>query len=71
MRPWRIRAPSRRVHLRFTPFHERVAKAKTGVLSSEVHQMFGHYDGSVVADGGERIALDGVFGWIEEHKARW
>ncbi len=71
MQPWRIRAKSKRVDLRFTPFHERVAKAKTGLLSSEVHQMFGYYDGAVVVDGGERVAVDHVFGWIEEHKARW
>ena len=71
MKPWRIRAKSKRVDLRFVPFHERVAKAKTGLLSSEVHQMFGYYDGTVVVDGGERIAVDHVFGWIEEHKARW
>lgn len=71
MKPWRIKSKSRRVDLRFTPFRERVAKAKTGILSSEVHQMFGHYDGTLVADGGERIAVDHVLGWIEEHKARW
>jgi hypothetical protein len=71
MRPWRILARSKRVDLRFTPFYERVSKAKTGILSSEVHQMFGHYDGRVVADGGETVEVEHVFGWIEEHKARW
>jgi hypothetical protein len=71
MKPWRIKAKSKRVDLQFTPFHERVAKAKAGILSSEVHQMFGYYDGTVVPDGGERIAVDHVFGWIEEHRARW
>jgi hypothetical protein len=71
MKPWRIKAPSRRVDLKFVPFYERVAKAKTGVLFSEVHQMFGRYSGSVVPDTGERIAIKDVFGWIEEHKARW
>ncbi len=71
MKPWRIKAKSKRVDLRFTPFHERIAKAKAGILSSEVHQMFGYYDGTVVPDGGERIAVDHVFGWIEEHRARW
>jgi hypothetical protein len=71
MKPWRIRTKSKRVDLRFVPFHERVAAAKTGVLASEVHQMFGHYTGTVVDDAGERIELDRAFGWIEEHKARW
>lgn len=71
MEPWRIRARSGRIDLRFVPFYERVAKAKTGILASEVHQMFGHYAGVVVPDSGESIAVDRAFGWIEEHKARW
>ena len=71
MKPWRINAKSKRVDLRFVPFYERIAKAKTGLLSSEVHQLFGHYDGTVTTDSGERIAVEHVFGWIEEHKARW
>jgi hypothetical protein len=71
MRPWVIRSRSQRVDLRFTPFFERVSKAKTGILSSEVHQMFGHYKGTLVPDTGERIPVEHVLGWIEEHKARW
>ncbi len=71
MKPWRIGSRSKRVHLRFVPFYERVAKAKTGVLMSEVHQMFGRYTGTVVPDTGETIEIADVFGWIEEHKARW
>jgi hypothetical protein len=71
MKPWRIGRRSGRVDLRFVPFYERVAKAKTGILSSEVHQMFGRYSGTVVPDTGETIALVDVFGWIEEHRARW
>jgi|CXWL01.1.fsa_nt_gi hypothetical protein len=71
MKPWRIKAKSKRVDLKFVPFYERVAKAKTGALSSEVHQMFGRYTGTVVPDTGETIAIADVFGWIEEHKARW
>jgi hypothetical protein len=71
MKPWRIRAKSKRIDLRFVPFYERVSKAKAGVLHSEVHQMFGHYSGAVTPDDGKPIAVDKAFGWIEEHKARW
>ncbi len=71
MKPWRIRTKSRRLDLRFVPFHERVSKAKAGALFSEVHQMFGRYTGAVMPDSGEQIAVTGAFGWIEEHKARW
>ncbi|MBI2724213.1 MAG: DUF2804 domain-containing protein [Chloroflexi bacterium] len=71
MRPWRIRSRSRRVDLRFTPSYERVATARTGMLASDVHQMFGHYDGTVTDGAGERLPLVHALGWIEEHKARW
>jgi hypothetical protein len=41
------------------------------VLSSEVHQMFGRYRGTVMADDGESIRLDGLVGFAEEHHAKW
>ncbi len=69
MRPWRMR--SERVDLEFTPFVERVAETKLVVIQSEVHQMFGRYTGSVLADDGETVQIDGVVGWAEEHRARW
>ena len=33
--------------------------------------MFGRYSGTVVADGGERITIDGLVGFAEEHHAHW
>jgi hypothetical protein len=41
------------------------------VIDSEVHQMFGRYSGTLAADDGEVIRLDGLIGFAEEHKARW
>jgi hypothetical protein len=55
----------------FTPFLERVAKTNLAVITSEVHQMFGRYAGKVIADSGERIEIDGLIGFAEEHQARW
>ncbi len=69
MRPWQMR--SARVDLEFTPFVERVAETKLVVIQSEVHQMFGRYTGTVLADDGENIPIDGIVGWAEEHHARW
>ncbi len=71
-RPWSVRSIcSSRVDLRFVPFFERVAKTDLLVLRSEVHQVFGHYSGAVVADGGDALQLDGLLGWVEQHQARW
>ncbi len=69
MRPWTMK--SDRADITFTPFLERTAKTNLLLIRSEVHQMFGHYAGTVVDDLGHTIAVDGVVGWAEEHQARW
>jgi hypothetical protein len=71
MRPWRMASADGRMELEFAPFYDRTAKTNLGVIASEVHQMFGRYQGRVVADDGEVIRLDGVVGFAEEHHARW
>ena len=70
-RPWKMTAPDGRLALEFVPFVERVAKTDLQVLSSEVHQMFGRYHGTVQADDSEVIRLDGLVGFAEEHHAKW
>ena len=60
-----------RLDLEFVPFLERVAKTNLLVITSAVHQMFGRYRGTVRADDGEVIAIDGLIGFAEEHHARW
>jgi len=71
MSPWHFTDSDRRLELRFTPFKERIAKSNLLVINSEVHQMFGHYDGWVVSDYGETIPIQGLIGCAEEHRARW
>jgi hypothetical protein len=72
MRPWSVRtAGSERIDLRFVPFFERVAKTNLLVLKSEVHQVFGHYHGTVVTDDGEPLKVNGLLGWVEQQDARW
>jgi hypothetical protein len=69
--PWRMSSPDGRLELEFVPFKERVATTNLGVITSEVHQMFGRYQGTLVTDGGETIAVRGLNGFAEEHHARW
>ncbi len=71
MKPWRFVAEDGRIELEFVPFLERIAKTNLVILSSEVHQMFGQYSGTVVTDQGEKIAIKNVIGFAEEHHARW
>ena len=69
--PWLMTSADGRLTLEFTPFFERVARTDVGILASEVHQMFGRYSGTIVADDGQKIAVDNLVGWAEEHHARW
>ena len=69
--PWTMVSPDGRLDLVFTPFFERVAKTDIKLLRSEVHQMFGKYNGRVVTDEGEKIEIKDLIGWAEEHNARW
>jgi len=71
MRPWRMASEDGRVDLEFRPFVERVARTNFVLLFSEVHQLFGRYHGTVQADDGEIVRLEGLVGFAEEHHARW
>lgn len=71
MQPWRMSSPDGRLRLEFTPFLERVAQTDAKILFSEVHQMFGRYNGSLVSESGEEITVRDLVGFAEEHQARW
>lgn len=71
MQPWHMASPDGRVDLTFVPFLDRTAATNMLLITSEVHQMFGRYYGTVRTDAGEVIELDGLVGFAEEHRARW
>lgn len=72
LRPWTIKTPSSdRVDLAFTPVHDKRSRLRLGVASSAVDQCFGTYAGTVVADAGRKVRVDGLFGWAEEATWRW
>ena len=73
MKPWRVHsAASERLYLGFVPEFERATftGSKEGNYS-DAHQVFGVYSGRIMPDDGAQIELRDMFGWIEEHEARW
>ena len=68
---WKMADEDGRLDLVFTPFFERVAKTDLKLLRSEVHQMFGRYNGTLTCDSGEKLEVRDVIGWAEEHNAKW
>ncbi len=71
MQPWHFTDAEGRLDLIFKPFKDRTAQTNLGIIFSEVHQMFGHYNGTVIADDGEKIQVKDLIGFAEEHHARW
>jgi hypothetical protein len=71
MKPWRFSDNQTRLDLIFTPFKDRLAKTNLGIINSEVHQMFGRYNGHVTTDEGDVILVKDLIGFAEEHRARW
>lgn len=71
MKPWKFQDTENRLDLTFTPFKDRLAQTNLGIITSQVHQMFGKYNGFVIADDGEKIQIRNLTGFAEEHHAKW
>jgi hypothetical protein len=71
MKPWTMKSADKRIDLTFTPFFDRNARTDLSILRSEVHQMFGRYNGTVVSDEGKKLEIMDLIGWAEEHQAKW
>jgi hypothetical protein len=72
MAPWHLYTTiTDRVNLTFEPFFERQAKTNALIIFSEVHQMFGHFSGTLKTKEDETIQIDNVIGWAEDHHAKW
>jgi hypothetical protein len=71
MRSWQMVSPDGRLELEFLPFKERVARSNLLLITSEVHQMFGRYQGRLITDEGEEIEIRDIVGFAEEHHAQW
>ncbi len=69
MQPWTIRG--QRVDLRFTPVVHHHHHFNRWLISSRGDQCFGHFDGEVVTDSGERVPVAKVWGLAEEVHRRW
>ncbi|WP_256759408.1 DUF2804 domain-containing protein [Cohnella sp. WQ 127256] len=72
MEPWTLRsAESDRVSLTFEPIFERIAATNAVIIRSKVHQMIGKFHGHILTDDGQRVRIDGLLGWAEDHTASW
>lgn len=70
--PWRITSVrTDRVRLTFTPKYDRFDQTNALVIRSSLHQVIGHYEGTIISDQGSTLAIRDFVGVAEEHQARW
>ncbi|MEL0168089.1 MAG: DUF2804 domain-containing protein [Pseudomonadaceae bacterium] len=68
--PWQLRSADGQVDLQFEPAGTRQEKLNALVLASNFKQHFGQYRGELRV-AGETLTLDGAWGLVEDHYARW
>ena len=71
MSPWRVVDPDGALELTLTPRLDKHSRTNAGVLSMEVHQVFGTWSGTVTAEDGRLLRVDGIQGFAEEARNRW
>jgi hypothetical protein len=69
--PWRVTSPEGDLDLRLDPVHDRHERTSAVVLATEVHQVFGHWSGTIPDGAGGSLAVDGLLGFAEESRSRW
>lgn len=71
MEPWRVHHPDGSLDLTLTGRYDRHTKINAVVLASEVHQVFGAWNGHVTDDAGTVHEVEGLSGFAEESRSRW
>jgi len=72
MAPWRVRTrASDALDATLTPRFDRHARSSLGPLSTECHQVFGTWAGTLRGDDGVLRRFDAVLGFAEEARNRW
>lgn len=71
MSPWRVSSYDGRLALEFHPEGKHAEHVNALVLATNFNQLFGRYYGSLTTAAGERVAIDGLLGYMESHYAKW
>lgn len=71
MEPWRVTDPGGALDLTLSPRFDKHSKTDIGVLRTEVHQVFGTWSGTVVAEDGTAHTIEKAQGFAEESRSRW
>ena len=69
--PWRIRSGDGRVELTFAGCGLHAERVNALLLASNFKQVYGRFDGWLRPPGRAAIRLDNLWGFVEDHYAKW
>ncbi|MEK4968286.1 DUF2804 domain-containing protein [Cytobacillus sp. FSL R7-0696] len=69
--PWRFTSSDGRFEMDFIPILDRKDHTSVIVISSDQHQVFGHFTGKAVLDDGTTIVLKDFLGFAERVENKW
>lgn len=71
LKPWTLKTNGdNSFDLTFKPFLDKRGNFNLGVLKTAVHQCFGHFNGTVTAEG-KKYQISEAVGWAEEAISKW
>jgi len=68
---WHISSNDKKVDIEFTPSGHREEKVNAFLLATDFTQLFGTYSGKLITDDDEEIQIKNIYGWAEDHYAKW
>lgn len=71
LKPWTITSTDHRIEMIFVPILDRSTNLSAIVLSTNQHQIFGHFSGTAVLDNGTILYIKDLFGFAERVVNRW
>lgn len=69
--PWCVKTTDGLLELTFKPFGRREEKINVILIASNFKQMFGYFSGWMIDGSGEKIELNNIPGFMEDHYAKW
>ena len=71
MKPWRVHSADESLDVTLTPVYDRHDNTNLGLVVRQVHQVFGHWSGTVPDGPSSTTKVQNILGFAEESRARW
>ena len=71
LKKWVFTSTDGRFEAEFTPILDRLSYTSLGIIKSDQHQVFGHFNGKVILDHGQVITMKVFLGFAEKVRNKW